>query len=656
MSGMQFLAPIGLLALAGIPLVIFFHMRHTTPVERPMPTLRFWKLVPPAPTDDARFRKPPLSLLLLLQLLAVTALGLALARPAVTDAWGGLTQRTEPKHLIVLLDGSTSMSAIDTDTGLSRFDTGKSLVLDRIGTLRDGDVATVMVLGSSVQSLEATDDAGMRALSERLRSLPLPGGRADLNEALSLAGNLTLPDLDNQILIVTDGAVAADPAVVARVGASIELLTVGRAGAANLAVVQMTARSAGANASQSDIFARLANFSDADVNATVSLQADGVEVDSQNVPIGAGRTVDYTGQLPAGTSRVRLVITGNDALPADDSGELVLARDSDLAQRILLVSDTPLVLQRALSSLPGAQVTTVSTTEQLSGNVPVGPYDLTVYENFSPEGASEVTTPALFVHPPIDGLLPASGVMTSATVQHVLAGDPLMQGVDLAGMALGETPIHTLDPEATAVIEGESGPLLYRGTVPGTSQPMVVMAFDLESSPLPQRVAFPILMANVVLDLAPAALPDSAALGDPVMLVPRTGVQTVQITGPSGTRTDLPVTLAASGSSDPVVFTATGEAGEYTVEELDTNGTVSASGVFVINAGHPVESNLAVNPELAGTLTQATGDVSDGAGRDRLGDLWPALAALALGVLAFEWLWMAAGGGRMPGFLRGARS
>ena len=77
----------------------------------------------------------------------------------------GLTQRTEPKHLVVLLDGSTSMDAIDTDTGQSRFEAGKALAVQRIDALRDGDVATVMVLGSSVQSFEATDDAGMRTLT-----------------------------------------------------------------------------------------------------------------------------------------------------------------------------------------------------------------------------------------------------------------------------------------------------------------------------------------------------------------------------------------------------------------------------------------------------------------------------------------------------------
>lgn len=648
MNGLQLLAPLGMLALIGIPLVIYFHMRHTTPMEKSVPTLRFWQLVAPAPTDDARFRRPPLSLLLLLQLLAVGALGLALARPAVADALAGLTQRTEPKHLVILLDGSTSMAAIDTDSGEERFSAAKQLALQRIDELRDGDVATVMVLGATVQSFEATDGAGLRTLEERVEAIPLPGGRADLNSALALTGNLMVPDLDNQVVVITDGAVAADPVVVANVDAPIELLQVGRASAANLAVVQLTARSSGETANATTLFARLANFSDRDVNVTVSILVNGIEVETSGVPLAANNTVDFnSGALPAGVSRVRIELRSEEAdvFPADNAAELVLARDSDLAQRILLVSDTPLVLQRALTSLPGAQVTTVSTTEHLSGEVVGGPFDMFVFEGYTPASAAELTAPVFFVDPPVDGVLPVSGVMTTASVQHLRSGDPLLEGVDLTGLTVGETPIHQLGENDVAVVEGESGPLLYRGAAPGTNEPMVVLTFDLQESALPQRIAFPILMANVVRTLAPAALPASASLGDPIVFEPRTGAVTMRVVSPSGVETDIPITTDSSGAVETAIFAATGEAGEYTVQELDSNDRVAASGSFVVNAGHPVESNLRANPDLPEVLAQAAATDGGGATRQRLGDLWPALAALALGLLALEWLWTTSGAG-----------
>lgn len=658
MSGLQLLAPLGLLALVGIPLVIYFHMRHTTPIERSTPTLRFWRQVTPAPTDEARFRRPPLSLLFLLQFLAVGALGLALARPAVADAWAGLTQRTEPAHLVLLLDGSTSMSAVDTETGQNRFEAGKALALQRLAQLHDGDVATVLVLGSSVQSFEATDSAGMKTLTDRLRALPLPGGRADLNSALSLTGNLLLSGMDNQIVVLTDGAVAADPSVVATVGAPIELVQIGRASAANLAVVEITARSSGTNANRTSLFARLANFGGNNANTTVSVLADGVEVESQNVAIPAGATVDFSSDaLPTGVARIRLELRSDDALPADNSAELVLSRDSDLAQRILLVSDTPLVLQRALSALPGAQVTTISTNEQMIGNIAGGPFDLMVFEDYTPASVAEITTPALFVHPPIDGLLPATGVMTTASVQHTRSGDPLLEGVDLTGLSFGETPIHALGPDDTEVVEGESGPLIYRGVVPGGNEPMAVLAFDLQESALPQRIAFPILMTNIVRALAPAALPASAVLGDPLIFQPRTGAETIRVTSPDGVVTDIPVATREDGTSDPAIFSATGEAGEYTVQELDSKGNATASGSFVVNAGHPVESNLTANPDLPSVLAAAQANPDSGMTRERLGDLWPLLAALALGLLALEWFWTASGAGTGRGLrpLKGVR-
>ena len=104
-------------------------------------------------------------------------------------------------------------------------------------------------------------------------------------------------------------------------------------------------------------------------------------------------------------------------------------------------------------------------------------------------------------------------------------------------------------------------------------------------------------------------------------------------------------------------FSATGEAGEYTVEELDSKSQPTASGTFVINAGHPLESNLAVNPDLRDTFARPR-PVGKRIDPGTPGRSLAALAALALGLLAFEWLWtnMGAGMGRRPGLTRGSRS
>src|SRR5262245_6809550 len=211
MSGLTLLAPIGLTALVGIPLVILLHMRNNTPKLRPVPTLRFWLLTLQEQRERTSFRRPPLSLLMLLQILIVGLVAFALARPVTTSALSGLGHRTEPQHLIVLLDGSTSMAATDGPNGQTRFEAARQEAINRINNLHEGDVATVIVLGTNTTNLEATDAASFRSLRDRLSTLPQPGGIADLNAGLALASNLLLPDLEDRLVVITDGDLSVDP-------------------------------------------------------------------------------------------------------------------------------------------------------------------------------------------------------------------------------------------------------------------------------------------------------------------------------------------------------------------------------------------------------------------------------------------------------------
>ena len=224
--GVNLLAPLGLAALVAIPVIILFHMRHTTPTRRPVPSLRFWEAANPRPAEARRLRRPPLSLPLLLQIAAAALLAVALARPATAAQLAALAPglHAEPRHLILLLDGSTSMSATPGAASLSRWEAARLEALDRLAPLRQGDVATVILMGTRPVTLTATDDASLIALRERLALVAQPGGRADLDAALALAGDLFLPNLDREVVVISDGAVTADPAVVAGVDAPVTLV------------------------------------------------------------------------------------------------------------------------------------------------------------------------------------------------------------------------------------------------------------------------------------------------------------------------------------------------------------------------------------------------------------------------------------------------
>lgn len=650
---MTLLAPLGLAALAAIPVIIFFHMRHTTPARRPVPTLRFWEAAHPQPADERRLRRPPLSLALILQLAAAALLAVALARPATAAQLAALAPglHSEPQHLIVLLDGSTSMSATTGSGSISRWEMARNEALDRLAPLRQGDVATVILMGTRPVTLTATDDASLIALRERLALIAQPGGRADLDTALALAGDLFLPNLERQVIVISDGAVAADPAVVAGVSAPVELSIAGGAGtdeeSANLAVIDIAARPNPSGEGASELLASVANFGPSSVTVPVSLLGDGLEIGRSEVTIaGEGAVEPLRWMLPPGVSELTARIEQTDALLADNTASLLLgdAATATIAPRILLVSDLPGALARALMAIEAVQVA-IEPGDNLAV-IAAGGYDLIVFDRTAPptETLAKIDTPSLWIGPPVGGPFETTEGISDPRVTRVRAGDPLLAGVDLSGATFGPTPVFTLGAGDEEIIGSPEGPLLYRTEV--NDQPAVILAVDPETSNLPKRVAFPVLIANMIEALAPDGVPAAIPLGEPLVYEPRASTASVEIVPPSGEPAVLPVFVspigdedsAASGSAPrDVVYTDTGAAGAYTVGETDAAGINLGSTRFIVNAGHPRESDLRINPRLPSVLAEASGTGANAPRQERF-DLWPLLALLALLVIGAEWL------------------
>jgi Ca-activated chloride channel family protein len=643
---MTLLVPLGLAGLIAVPLIVLFHMRHTTPPRRPVPSLRFWEAARPRPAEERRLRRPPLSLPLLLQLAAAALLAVALARPATAGQLAALAPglHSEPRHLILLLDGSTSMSARSDTDGQTRWGVARQEALQKLAPLREGDVATVIVMGTRPITLTATDGASLVSLRDRLATLAQPGGRADLDASLSLAGDLFLPNLERQVVVITDGAVTADPAVVATVAAPIELVIAGGATSdaerANLAVTNISARPSPDGSGTVGLYASVVNFGPQSVTVPVSLLGDGLEVGHNTVTIddnGAATPLRWT--LPPGIAELTVRIGASDALAADNSAMLLPgdAATSGIAPHILLVSDLPGALARALEALDNVQVT-IEGSDNLEA-VAAGGYDLVVFDRTAPptETLKNITTPSLWIAPPVGGPFASSGSVSDPTVARVRAGDPVLDGVDLAGATFGPTPIFTPAAGDQEIVGSQDGPLLFRSKV--NDQPAIVLTTDPEASNLPKRVAFPVLVANLVSELDPDGIPAAVPLGEPLIYQPRASTASIEISPPSGEPTDftVPSESDASDAAREVVYTDTGVPGAYSVTEKDASGAELGSTRFVVNAGHPRESDLRLNQNLAAALAAASGAAVTAPRLERV-DLWPLLALAALALIAGEWL------------------
>src|SRR6476469_8034757 len=241
MSGLSLLAPLGLAALVAVPIIVLLYMRTTTPTDRRVPSTRFWLGAQTTPTENR-----PITPLFILHLLIAALIAFALAEPASAHILSRFGSRTQPKHLILIVDGSTSMQAAVDKLGVAgrtRFDLARNDVHGRLSGLGNGDVVSVLILGTHTTTYEASGAVEIDQLRGQLDHLKPPGGRADFNAALRLCRDLLLPGLHDEIVVITDGAISVDPALVDEIGAPIELkLITGNVSSNNLAITDQRPR------------------------------------------------------------------------------------------------------------------------------------------------------------------------------------------------------------------------------------------------------------------------------------------------------------------------------------------------------------------------------------------------------------------------------
>ena len=637
-AGFAILAPLGLAALLGAVAIIVIHMRRRTPPTLALPSLRFWDPVDAEHADRRRIQMPPITWPLILQLVAAVAIALALARPVLDAIPGFATQRSDPANTILILDGSTSMLAQAREgDSRTRWDMGRNEVVSYLNDWQPGDVVTVIVTATQTETLSASTAPQVDLVHDRMRAMQAPGGNADLNAALELASHLLLSERENHVVVVSDGALTVDPGIASLVEAPVSLITVGDYDESfpNAAITSIGSRSLPGTEGEHRLSFGITSFANDPVRLPYRVQADGADILTTEIDLAAGetRTVELT--LPPGTQSASAIIDVRDPFQADNTARLLIDRSGATGLSILLVSDTPGPLERALAALPDTTIDTFPTsTPGLRALATT--YDLTVFDGVSP-GADDVpTTPMLFVRPlPVGDLFTTNGVLNGPTVERLDATNDLLQGVDFSGVTFGSTPIYQMVDSERVLVRGsagsDSGPMVWQGELDGL--PYVAFGFDLSTSNITQRVAFPILVARAVESLTEPPIPSAIAAGEPLVIGANPSTASLLVTNPIDQDSSLPVT-----AGEPVIMRTTGRSGIYTLTEMSAAGQPLDQYQVVVNAGSLAESNLRPNPDLAEALAGTWDGTSDRAGSIVKSDLWPLLTVVALAVIAAEWI------------------
>ncbi len=603
---MNFLAPLALgLAALAIPIIVLYLLRRRRE-ERDVSSTLLWQRMIRDLEANAPWQRLQRHLLLLLQLLALFLLTLAAARPFVR-VFG-----ESAKTLVVILDTSLSMAATDTGDG-SRFETAKRAVLQAFDQMPPNGRLTLLTTGTTAPLLLANTNDRL-ALQETLNALHPTDPDSDLTPALLLADAIAARQPNSRVVVVSDGAVRT-PDTVPTLSAPLSFVRVGTRGDnAGIAIARLEPTQ-----NEMRLYVQVRAFGETATTRRIVVEAtDGTPLAAFEVSVPADGYADHTFALPP-VDAVHVRLSPPDFYPLDDEAWAVLAETD--RRRLRLVTQGNLFLQTAVALLPGVETEVVPLDADLTTTDPV---DLTILDtgwqgDTLPDGNLFVIAPVQS-HPPIT----ITGALSLPVAAPATANDPLLAYVDVNDLAILDGVATELPPWARPVlIDRVSGaPLLWLGEHNGRS--IGLLAFDLHHSDFPLRVAFPILVANLVdaLTTSRADLPVAAVQGRPLRLpVPPTAAD-VSITFPDGR----PMRLEPH---DGVVVFTPPMVGLYHIQWGDR------AVALAVNAFTPQESQLAPADALPVRVAGTAQPVRAEEGRR---ELWRWLALAAFGVLVLEWL------------------
>jgi Ca-activated chloride channel family protein len=525
-----------------IPLIAL-HFRRRRPPRREVGSLLAWHDLPRVGGGAARrFGRPPLPLLLLLQLLALALLVFALAHPV------GDKSATDSSRVYVV-DQSMWMGA--KAGGETRIDAARTELRERLAEVPSDEAVRIVGAGATPTVLYEGEAAGAGGALSRLAAGP---GAANLPAALRLAAGLRAGDASEVVLLRAPEETAPK---VRGGGSSYEDVAVG----SEVADVGLSGASAHCDrlgVEACEVFARVTDRGGSAGPGTIrrvpleiAISGEPVHHVSVEVPANGSAPLVFT-TAPGTTAQISL--SSGDGLAADDSAFVSVPQPG--GERITLVGDRrrALPLARALASVPGVKLR-LRTPETYKPSDP-GTSDLLVLDDFMPKGGLPGAPGLLLVNPPRFPGGHVRGVMKDSRMSGSEAASPLLEGVDLASLTIGSEASHRLALPAamSAAAWSAEGPLIASGTESGRR--VAVLSFEPSESNLPQLADFPALIDNIVA-WSQRLAPPTAAAGTPFALAEPPGTTAASVAPAAGgageelelaAGTEVPVTLARPGN------------------------------------------------------------------------------------------------------------
>jgi len=506
-----------------------------------VPFSKLWQRVLEEKESTSLFRRLKRLLSLLLQLALVALLVLALGDPFTGD------RQAEGRHIVLVLDTSASMRALDLD-GESRFVKARKQADELLAALSPSDA--VLVLRTDGQTAAPSWGADAKQVQAIVASMQPTDVPADMRRVLRAAADALRGRKKPELVIIGDGAyeqdeldavdwggaAAAAPAAAPVVapgaaaaskpvaapgkrldaidlaGVKVHYLAVGDR-KDNIGIVEFNVRRYLANKLSFEIFLEIQNFSDQDADVQVELVAGGETIDVKTVPVprhdkvrqiypnrsGVGHFLEARlsrAPAKAGAASKTEQATPLDAFALDDRAFALLP--SRTKESVLVVTQGNMFLEGALMLDENIEVFKIEPAgwAAAAADPSIANFAAVVFDAYTPP-----TLPArgnfIFIAPSGPGSpFAIAGETERPYMTELNKSHPILRWVTVADVNISRSAVFTPGPGDIVLASNIRQPIMIARRE--KTRRLMALGFDVRESDLPMRVAWPVLLINTL--------------------------------------------------------------------------------------------------------------------------------------------------------------
>ncbi len=514
----------------------------------------------------------------LLQILLAAIIGFALADPHPAG------EITEGRHIVLLVDSSASMASTDVSGAANRLGIAKKNARKILETIGAEDRVMLVNFNDQLQPLSPFV-AQSSLLEQPLRNIEVVATGTRYEQALAFAASSLEGKEQGELIILSDGA-GFDPDVLEDLRldeqTTVRHLGTGEA-TGNAAVTAFSVRRYRANKLDYELFAQVRSTFDRPLAAELQIWADGKMVDKKEIALPPNGQIQqfFPSQAVAGErleARLELLTDDvRDVFELDDRAYALLPPTEPA--EVLLVTDGNLYLEGTLLLNANINLTKVAPAEYDPATYGEG-FDVVFIDRTIPDNLAERGN-FVFIDPSGE----RSPWAVTAQIENPIITDykrshPLMRWIGMRDVNIGVASRLDLERGDEVVASAFGAPMIVARD--SEQRRMVALAFDLRNSDLPLRVAFPVLMINIIdyFQFDDSSFIQNFTTGETWSVRVESTSGTATVTGPDGTTREAPIY-----SGEVLVY---GDSvGFYSIDAPKETKVVAA------NLADPAESEIA---------------------------------------------------------------